>query len=94
MKELGVIPEHRVSIDAYTCDVCGRRATTTDTFEYQEFTTIGVHGGYGSVFGDGVELECDICQRCLKEKLGEYFRPPDKVHKGTTVYLQQDYCED
>lgn len=31
-------------------------------------------GGYGSVFGDGDTLVLDMCQHCLKQKLGEFVR--------------------
>lgn len=45
-----------------------------EVFEYQEFLHIYIDGGYQSVFGDGARLECDLCQRCAKELLGQYLR--------------------
>jgi protein-arginine kinase activator protein McsA len=56
------------------CDVCKKQIEHNDYIETQEMTTIHFTGGYGSVFGDGAEIELDICQSCLKEKLGEYLR--------------------
>jgi hypothetical protein len=56
------------------CDVCGNRFDYKDIFEIQEFTHIRKNCGYVSVFGDGDKIECDICQNCLKEKLGKYMR--------------------
>jgi len=31
-------------------------------------------GGYHSVFGDGMEIEIDLCQQCLKDLLGKWVR--------------------
>lgn len=58
------------------CDKCGREAGqgVEDIAELQEFQTLGIMGGYGSVFGDGVELVCDLCQHCIKELIGPYLR--------------------
>lgn len=43
-----------------------------DTFEIEEFHHINFTGGYESVFGDQNKVECDLCQHCLKELIGEY----------------------
>ena len=61
---------------AVICDRCGRVATpkVKDIVEFQEFVSLYVSGGYGSVFGDGSQLVCDLCQHCVKELLGEYLR--------------------
>jgi len=69
-------------IESIICDVCKKEYRTekhangdmTDFIEIQEFTHIKFTGGYGSVFGDSFSFECDICQHCLKEKLGSYIR--------------------
>jgi hypothetical protein len=60
-----------------TCDVCGKQFfynKEEDFFEIQEFFSIHHSCGYGSKFGDGVALDIDICQHCMKELLGNYFR--------------------
>ena len=54
------------------CDVCGKEYEIDDAFEIQEFVHIEQTGGYGSVFGDGTQIHLDMCQHCMKEKLGEY----------------------
>ena len=55
------------------CDICKKEVfAEEDIVEYQEFSKIDFVGGYGSVFGDGTRIECNICQHCLKEKLGDY----------------------
>ena len=74
-----VTREEAVSI---TCDVCKKTFTYGDykskpwpeALEIQEFTHIRFAGGYNSVFGDMNKGELDICQHCLKQKLGEFIR--------------------
>jgi len=67
--------EKTVSI---TCDICNKiyidSIENNDILEIQEFTHINFTGGYGSIFGDGDEIKLDICQHCLKEKLGQYIK--------------------
>lgn len=71
-KEELVVREVAVSV---VCDVCGKSfSMEDDVFEVQEFVHIRLHGGYGSVFGDGDLVELDMCQHCLKKHLGEYVR--------------------
>ena len=61
--------------DSIVCDVCKKEFPYTNSeMETQEFTMIHYRGGYGSIFGDGNEVELHMCQNCLKEKLGEYVR--------------------
>ena len=63
---------------AIQCDVCKKTFDVDkDILEKQEFHEICFIGGYGSIFGDGAKIRCDICQKCLKEKLGEYLRYED-----------------
>jgi hypothetical protein len=59
-----------------TCDKCGNSYLydSVGEMEIQEFHHVRFTGGYGSVFGDGVLVEADICQNCLKEILGEWCR--------------------
>lgn len=65
------------------CDKCGVKtsAKSFDTnFEYEDpdewqgFHSIRFMGGFGSCFGDGTEVECDLCHKCLKELIGKYCR--------------------
>ena len=55
------------------CDICGKEYPADD-LETQEFQHIHFTGGYDSVFGDGTEVECDVCQHCLHKLIGEYCR--------------------
>lgn len=57
------------------CDVCKKEYSyDKDFLETQEFHYVRFTGGYESVFGDDVIIECDICQHCLKKLIGEYCR--------------------
>jgi len=61
--------------ESITCDVCNKKyyySNNEDVMEIQEFLYVNFRGGYGSVFGDDVPMKGDVCQYCLKDKLGEY----------------------
>lgn len=63
------------------CDICGKVYEYDSPFgsmEIDEFLQIDHTCGFGSVFVDSKKISCDICQRCLKEKLGEFL----KIQKG------------
>lgn len=59
-------------IKSIRCDICN--TTYDDPMEIQECLCISADCGYGSVFGDGTHVECDICQYCLKKMIGEHCR--------------------
>jgi len=62
-------------IVSITCDKCGKTFwEDTNLFEFQEFHHIHFTGGYGSIFGDESEIECDICQNCLKKMIDGIYR--------------------
>ena len=56
------------------CDVCKAEYPIKDFAETQEFLNVELRGGFGSVFGDGSLIECNVCQHCLKNLLGAYLR--------------------
>ena len=62
-------------LDSITCDKCGKTySAEDDRDEVQEFHYIDFVGGYGSVFGDGTKVECEICQYCLKKMIEKFMR--------------------
>lgn len=62
------------SLVALICDCCGRESIIDDDFEAQEFVSLDFVGGYQSIFGDGTHVAIDICQYCLKDKLGQWLK--------------------
>lgn len=58
------------------CDCCGRLADVSE-FEFQEFVSIDLKAGYTSIFGDGCDVQLDLCQHCLKASLGAWLRVSD-----------------
>jgi len=70
-------------VTAYKCSVCKKEYT--DIMELQEFSTIEFEGGYASVFGDGAVGRLDICQHCLKERLGEFVEWQEYDENGDPV---------
>lgn len=64
-------------VEFVECDSCHKQFHPTkmdDYIEYGEILSINYHGGYGSIFGDGANIQCDLCQHCLKKILGQYIR--------------------
>ena len=59
-------------LDGIECDKCHKFYKIDNIFEIQEFHHINFNGGYGSIFGDGDKIQCDICQYCLKEMIGDF----------------------
>jgi len=58
--------------DKLICDRCKKEVQ--HDFELQESYSVHFWGGYSSVFGDGSEVECDLCQQCLKDLIGDFYR--------------------
>lgn len=58
----------------FTCDSCNKEYGEQDWADLQECLTYRNTGGYGSVFGDGAEMELVLCQHCVKDLLGKYIR--------------------
>jgi len=70
----------QIDIQSLICDRCGRRAERDDVdCEFHEFTSIYYRAGYGSIFGDGNNIELDLCQHCVKDTLGAWIRVTDPL---------------
>lgn len=59
---------------ACTCDRCQRRLTLDEPGEWQERLSLDHSCGFDSVFGDGSFVSIDLCQRCVRDLLGEWLR--------------------
>jgi len=91
MRNYRTYMDPRTVLDTITCDVCKKEfrtrhhnndVTPDEDMEVQEFHSIDFVGGYGSIFGDEVTVNCDICQHCLKKILGEYLRIDKREYSG------------
>ena len=59
------ITKHCIEIEeviSMTCDIC--QTKYDDSIEMQGFVSLQKTGSYGSIFGDGNFVECDICRAC------------------------------
>jgi len=69
-------------IIGYKCDKCKKDYLASDNndngiYELQEFLHIDYHGGYGTVFEDGIDgikIKADICQHCVEKAFGDCIR--------------------
>lgn len=88
MKTMDVRPQSYVK--QLRCDRCGRLAEDGES-EFHEFTSIAYNAGYGSILGDGNQVEIDLCQQCLKETLGKWLRikEPDAAHAKILTTLKR-----
>ena len=56
--------------DKLICDRC--KQEVIGDMELQETHSIRFTGGYSSVFGDGSDVSCDLCQQCIKKLIGDF----------------------
>ena len=76
MRKLALQTVEQVVVTEIVCDRCERAFEAEDVFELQEFVHVRIEGGFTSIFGDGAQLTCDLCQRCVREVLGPFLKPP------------------
>lgn len=55
------------------CDRC-KREVPRDAPAFGEALRHHAVAGFGSVFGDGNMVECDLCEHCFKELIGPFCR--------------------
>jgi hypothetical protein len=56
------------------CDGCGLQASTDSDYEFQEFISVSHQCGYGSIHGDGKQIDIDLCQQCFADMCGDTLR--------------------
>jgi antitoxin CcdA len=71
MRKYNLVAVKERRLVEWTCSVC-KKDLLADKLEAQEVFSFSQVGGYSSVFGDGAEIYIDVCQHCMKEKLGEF----------------------
>lgn len=60
-------------VHSLCCDRCGSEARR-DEAEFQEFVSIDLVAGYGSVFGDGNSVQLDLCAVCIQVLASKWIR--------------------
>jgi hypothetical protein len=63
-----------VVVTHLVCDGCGLEALVDEGFEAQEFLRYRNTAGFASIFGDMNQIEIDLCQHCVKKRLGDIIR--------------------
>jgi hypothetical protein len=56
------------------CDGCGLKASTNSDYEFQEFISVSHQCGYGSIHGDGKQIDIDLCQQCFADMCSDTLR--------------------
>jgi hypothetical protein len=74
MKSTVIVDKKVSEITSIVCDKCKEEYSVNELMEIQEFLHISFTSGYDSVFGDMTQVECDICQHCLKGLIGDICR--------------------
>ena len=63
------------TLDSVECDRCHRVIHSDDQFTLQEVVSLDIRCGYGSkTWGDLHRVECDLCEQCLYELIGDFAR--------------------
>ena len=72
-RETEIVKKEESTVIAKQCDKCKTWFDVEKDWEdAQEFHHINFTGGYGSRFGDGTNVRCDLCQKCLYEMIKDY----------------------
>lgn len=62
-------------LESIECDRCHRVIHGDDLFKIQEVVSLDIRCGYGSkMWGDLHRVECDLCENCLFELIGDFAR--------------------
>lgn len=78
-----MIETDRITVEAeyptsYICDVCKKeyplKEDGSHSYEWGEFVHLSFIVGFMSVFGDGNQVDIDICQYCLHDLIKPYAR--------------------
>ncbi|MBA6294554.1 hypothetical protein [Colwellia sp. MB02u-9] len=69
------------------CDGCGLQASADSDYE---FLSIAHHCGYGSIHGDGKQIEIDLCQQCFADMCGDTLRVTDESNTLTEYSESSD----
>ena len=71
------IPILEKQLTAIQCNRCKKVIYPDDIVEWQEFISLRITPGYGSVWGDGNIVRLDLCQQCAYDLFREYVQDED-----------------
>ena len=82
-------------IHSTTCNKCGRTEIVGDSsLEYQDLHTFVASGGYGSSFPpDTTTIRFELCGKCLKKLVSEFFHPPERLGMFEEPVVKATYTE-
>jgi hypothetical protein len=69
-------------ITALVCDGCGLQVNTGD-YAFHEFISVNQRCGYGSIHGDGKQINTDLCQQCFADMCGDALRVTEETDSCT-----------
>ena len=70
MKSYQIVNKMEHELESIRCDVCN--LLTILPIEIEKFHSINFIAGYDSKFGDGNEVECDICDTCFYNLISNF----------------------
>jgi hypothetical protein len=65
-------------ITALVCDGCGLQVNAGD-YAFHEFISVNQRCGYGSIHGDGKQINTDLCQQCFSDMCGDALRVTEET---------------
>ena len=68
------IEDVREIITGFNCNKCDRTYGKDDIVEMQEALIWQMSAGYGSLWGDGNNVQVVLCQKCAVEVVGPYVK--------------------
>ena len=88
MKSYQIVHKMESELESIRCDICSIIFfAPKDHEEIDSFHLINFIAGYDSVFGDGNEIECDICDACFYLLIKDFCRISNNNHnlKGQLI---------
>lgn len=71
------------ALTTLVCDGCGLQASANADYEFHEFVSVNQRCGYGSIHGDGKQINIDLCQQCFADMCGNSLRVSDDSNSVT-----------
>ncbi|WP_448247835.1 hypothetical protein [Thalassotalea agariperforans] len=71
------------ALTTLVCDGCGLQASANADYEFNEFISVNQRCGYGSIHGDGKQINIDLCQQCFADMCGNSLRVTDDSNSIT-----------